>query len=94
MNYPFKGTVRQSLCDTPCTDGYVRFTMIHLKTLSDQVGIRFACFLLFCLFSFVVFLQKWLAQLLPLETMEEFIEKTLFESEIDVIFHTFDQIKF
>ena len=40
---PFKGTVRVISNDSLCKDGSVRFTTVLIKSLSDQVWIRYHC---------------------------------------------------
>ena len=59
-----KETLSVISSDPPCKDGITRFTTVPLKALSDQVWIRYTCFLPNCSFSFAGSLRKWLAHFL------------------------------
>ena len=62
----FEGTVPTISSDPPCKKGFIQFTTVPLKALSDEVKIKYLCFLFGKLIS--ISFQLWVKSDLRIST--------------------------
>ena len=62
----FEGTVSTISSDPPCKEGFIQFTTVPLKALSDEVKIKYLCFLFGKLIS--ISFQLWVKSDLRIST--------------------------
>ena len=73
--------------------GKAQFATLHLKTLSEQVGIKYQCFCFFRMFIFIFGLSTWLVHSLVIRSNGETHRNYHFSRQKnDVIFDIFNQI--